>query len=68
MIKKKGAGMMMAIMLVSVCSWVAIVGLVIKPVFWVGALLCLFGGSIIGCLIAYLMRRWWFKAIVRRLK
>lgn len=61
--KKKGAGMMMTIMLVSVFGWVVIVGLVIKPVFWVGALLCLFVGVAIGCLIAFLMRRWWFKGI-----
>lgn len=63
MIKLKGAGMVMAIMLISVCGWVAIVGLVIKPVFWVGAALSVVGGIAIGGGIVYLMRRWWFKGI-----
>jgi len=61
MIKWKGAGMMMTIMLVSVFGWVAIVGFVIKPNIVAGAFLCLAGGSIIGLVIAYLMRRWWFR-------
>ena len=63
MIKLKGAGMVMAIMLISVCGWVAIVAFIIKPNMWVGSALCLFGGSLIGLAIVYLMRRWWFKGI-----
>lgn len=51
----------MAIVLVSVCGWVAVVGLVIKPIFWVGALLALAGGGGIGTVVAYLIRRWWFR-------
>ena len=67
MIKLKGAGMVMAIMLISVCGWVAIVAFIIKPNMWVGSALCLFGGSVIGLGIFYLMMRWWFKGIeVRR--
>jgi len=64
--KKKGAGMMMTIMLVSLCGWVAIVGLVIKPDFVAGAFLSLAGGGTIGLIIVYLMRRWWFKGILKR--
>jgi len=63
MIKPKGAGMMMAIILISVCGWVALVALVIEPNIWVGSALCLGGGSLIGLAVAYLMRRWWFKGI-----
>ncbi len=66
MIKLKGAAMVMAIMLISVCGWVAIVGLVIKPVFWVGAALSVVGGIAIGGGIVYLMWRWWFKGIEGR--
>jgi len=66
MIKLKGAGMVMAIMLISVCGWVAIVAFIIKPNMWVGSALCLFGGSLIGLAIVYLMRRWWFKGIEGR--
>ena len=61
MIKLKGAGMVMAIMLISVCGWVAIVGLVIKPPFWLGAILSIIGGIAIGTVVAYLIRRWWFR-------
>ena len=61
MIKRKGAGVMMAIMLISVCGWVAIVGLVIKPGILVGSALSIVGGMAIGGVVAYLMRRWWFK-------
>ena len=51
----------MAIILVPVCGWVAVVGLVIKPIFWVGALLSIGGGIVIGAVVAHLMWRWWFK-------
>lgn len=68
MIKKKGAGVVTAIILISVFGWVAIVGLVIKPNIWVGSILCLFGGGIIGLAAGYLMRKWWFKGIGRRSK
>ena len=63
MIRLKGAGMVMTIMLISVCGWVAIVAFIIKPNMWVGSALCLFGGSLIGLAIVYLMWRWWFKGI-----
>jgi len=61
--KKKGAGMVMTIMLIAVCGWVAIVVFVIKPDIMAGAFLNLAGGGAIGLIIAYLMRRWWFKGI-----
>jgi len=57
----KSSGTLMAIILVSVCGWVAVVGLVIKPTFWVSALLCIGGGIVIGTVVAYLIRRWWFR-------
>ena len=57
----KSSGTLMAIILVSVCGWVAVVGLVIKPIFWVGALLSIGGGIVIGAVVAYLIRRWWLK-------
>jgi len=66
MIKLKGAGTMMAIMLISLCAWVAIIGLVIKPGILVGSALAVFGGMAIGGGIAYLMKRWWFKGILNR--
>ncbi|GAH79953.1 unnamed protein product [marine sediment metagenome] len=64
--KKKGAGMVMTIMLISVCGWIAVVGLVIKPPFWLGAILSWIGGIAIGLAIAWLMRRWWFRGIDKR--
>jgi len=63
LIKWKGAGMVMTIIIVSVFGWVAIVALVIKPVCWLGALLCLLGGSLIGLGIFYLMKKWWFSRL-----
>ncbi len=60
----KSSGTLMAIILVSVCGWVAVVGLIIKPIFWVGALLSIGGGVVIGTVVAYLIRRWCFKGIV----
>ena len=64
--KKKGAGMMMAIILISACGWVAIVVFVIKPDIAIGAALSVVGGAAIGLVIAWLMKRWWFKRIPRR--
>ncbi|GAJ23293.1 unnamed protein product [marine sediment metagenome] len=61
--KKKGVGMVMTIMLVAVCGWVAIVVFVIKPDIAAGAFLCLAGGSAIGLVIVWLMQRWWFRRI-----
>lgn len=66
MIKRKGAGMMMVIMLITLCGWVSIVVFIIKPNMWVGAALSLVGGSLIGLAVAYLVRRWWFKGIELR--
>jgi len=64
--KKKGAGMVMTILLVSLCGWVAIVGLVIKPDFATGAALSVVGGAAIGLVIVFLMSNWWFKGILKR--
>jgi len=61
--KKKSAGMMMLIIIVSVFGWVAIVGLVIKPPFWLGAVLTIIGGIAIGTVVAYLIRSWWFSTV-----
>ena len=55
------SGILMTIILVSVCGWVAVVGLVIKPAFWVGALLSIGGSIVIGTVVAYLIKRWWFR-------
>lgn len=60
----KSAGTLMAIILIPLCVWVAIVGLVIKPGILIGAALSLAGGAVIGCVIAYLIRRWWFRGIL----
>jgi len=64
--KKKGAGMVMTIMLVAVCGWVAIVALVIKPDIADGIALSVIGGAGIGVAIFCLMSKWWFKGIQRR--
>ncbi len=66
MMRLKSAGTLMAITLISVCGWVAMVGLVTKPDIWVGSALSIIGGLAIGCAVAYLIRRWWFKGIARR--
>ncbi len=64
--KKKGAGMVMTIMLVAVFGWVAIVAFVIKPDMGDGVALSVIGGAVIGMVIACLMSKWWFKGIPRR--
>ena len=64
--KKKGAGMVMTIMLVAVCGWVAIVAFIIKPDIATGAALCVVGGAAIGLVIAWLIKRWWFKRLPTR--
>jgi len=61
--KWKGAGMVMAIMLVSVLGWTAIVVLVIKPVLWLGLLIVPLGGIAIGLGICYLMKKWWLSRL-----
>lgn len=66
--KKKGAGIVMTIILISVCGWVAIVAFVIKPNMWVGVALCLGGGTVIGLGIIYLLWTWWFKRIPKRMR
>lgn len=66
MVKRKGVATVMGIMLISVCGWVALVGLVIKPGILVGAALSVVGGMAIGGGIAYLMWRWWFKGIPKK--
>jgi len=62
----KSSRTLMAIILVPVCGWVAVVGLVIKPIFWVGALLSIGGGIVIGAVVAHLMWRWWFRGKKRK--
>ncbi|GAI67581.1 unnamed protein product [marine sediment metagenome] len=64
--KKKGVGMVMTIMLVAVCGWVAIVVFVIKPDIGDGVALSVVGGAAIGLVIACLMSKWWFKGIPKR--
>ena len=66
MIKRKGAATVMGIMLISVCGWVALVGLVLTYNIWVGSVLSLAGGAAIGGGIAYLMWRWWFKGYEKK--
>jgi len=65
MIKRKGAAAIMVIILVSVCGWVSVIGLVIKPDFWVGSILSIVGGIAIGAGVAYLMKKWWVMGIQR---
>jgi len=64
--KKKGAGMVMTIMLVAVCGWVAIVVFVIKPDIGDGVALSVCGGAAIGLVIVWLMSSWWFKGVLKR--
>jgi len=64
--KKKGAGMVMTIMLVAVCGWVAIVVFVIKPDIGYGVTLSVCGGAAIGLAIVCLMSKWWFKGFPKR--
>ena len=59
MTKLKTARTLMAIILISVGGWVAVVALVIKPPLWLGAILSIIGGIAIGTVVAYLIRRWW---------
>ena len=63
MIKLKGAGTVLGIILISICGWVVIVRFVLTPDFLVGSILSAGGGFVIGGGVAYLMRRWWFKGI-----
>jgi len=55
--------MVMTIMLVAVCGWVAIVSFVIKLDIGDGVALSVCGGVAIGLAIVYLMSKWWFKGI-----
>ena len=66
MIKLKGAGTILGIILISICGWVALVNFVLAPNFWVGSALSIAGGVAIGGGVAFLMRRWWFKGIEGR--
>jgi hypothetical protein len=63
MVKPKGGATVMAIIVISVCGWVALV-IVLAPNFWVGSALSFSGGAAIGGGVAYLMWRWWFKGIL----
>lgn len=66
MIKWKGAGTLIAIMLISASGWAAIIIFVIKPNIWIASALSFFGCVLIGLGIVYLMKRWWFKGIKGR--
>lgn len=66
MVKMKGAATVMGIILISVCGWVALVGLVLTDNIWVGSALSFSGGAAIGGGVAFLMRRWWFKGILKK--
>lgn len=59
--KLKTARTLMTIILISTCGWVAVIHLVIKPPFWLGGILSIIGGIVIGTAVVYLMRRWWFR-------
>ena len=61
MIKRKGVAIVMGIIFTSVCGWVALVAFVLTDNIWVGSALSLVGGAVIGCVVAYLIRRWWFR-------
>ncbi len=56
----------MVAIIISVCGWVALVGLVLTDNFWIGSALSLGGGIAIGGVVSYLMKRWWFKGIERK--
>ena len=66
MIKRKGAGTILGIILVSAGGWAALVTFVLADNLLVGAALSLAGGIAIGVAVACLMRRWWFKGIRTR--
>lgn len=66
MIRRKGVGILMAIILISVFAWVALIAFVIKPSILVGSALSFGGGAVIGGAVAFLLRRWWFKGIEAR--
>jgi biotin transporter BioY len=66
MIKRKGVTTVAGIALIAVCGWVTLVSLVLTDNFWIGSALSLVGGAAIGLVVAYLMRRWWFKGIEKR--
>jgi len=66
MVKTKGAATVMGIILISVCGWVALITFVIQPNMWVGSALSVGGGMAIGVALAFLMRRWWFKGILKK--
>jgi len=66
MIKRKGAGTVLGIILVSAGGWAALVTFVLADNLLVGAALSLAGGIAIGVAVACLMRRWWFKGIRTR--
>ena len=66
MIKPKGAGTVLAIILTSAGGWAALVTYVLAPNIWIGSALSVAGGVAIGAAVAYLMRRWWFKGIGRK--
>ncbi len=66
MIKRKGAGTVLGIILISASGWVALVTFVLADNLLVGAALSLAGGIAIGVAVAFLLRRWWFKGIRTR--
>ena len=60
MIKLKGPGAVLGIILICAGGWAALITFLIDN-FLIGAVVALAGGVAIGAVVAYLMRRWWFK-------
>ena len=58
MIKPKGAGTLLGIIVIAATGWAALVTFVLAPTLVVGAALSLGGGMAIGVAAAFLLRRW----------
>ncbi len=58
MIKPKGAGTLLGIILISATGWAALVTFVLAPNLLVRAALSLGGGVAIAVAVAFLLRRW----------
>jgi len=56
---RRKAEILMAGILVSVISWVVFIVFVVRPFFWVGAVLAIVGGVAMGAVVSYLILRWW---------
>ena len=63
MIRLKGSGAVLGIILVSASGLAALITFVLAPNIWVGGALALGGGMVIGLAVAFLIWQWWFKGI-----